>query len=157
ISAINPPINQAPRTRNGVCTCRATTDGLTKMPAPMIPPITIMVASKGPSRRARDGSFSLEFNSSLQQIIRRFAIRHAPWNRITLQMQFEDRAEAGRFLAEALQFYRGRKDIIVLALPRGGVPAGYEVARSLGAPRDVFGLRQAGGPGYSLLAMGAFA
>src|SRR5438270_3773800 len=157
ISAISPPISQAPRIRNGVCTCRATTDGLTKIPAPMIPPITIMVASKGPSRRARDGSFSLEFNPSLQQIVGRFAIRHAPWNRITLQMQFEDRAEAGRFLAEALQSYRGRKDVIVLALPRGGVPVGYEVARSLGAPLDVFVVRKLGVPGYSELAMGAIA
>ena len=67
-------------------------------------------------------------------------------------MQFEDRAEAGRFLAEALQAYRGRKDVIVLALPRGGVPVGYEVARSLGAPLDVFVVRKLGVPGYSELA-----
>ena len=72
-------------------------------------------------------------------------------------MQFEDRAEAGRFLAEALQSYRGRKDVIVLALPRGGVPVGYEVARSLGAPLDVFVVRKLGVPGYSELAMGAIA
>src|SRR5881227_2759490 len=72
-------------------------------------------------------------------------------------MQFEDRAEAGRFLAQALQSYRGRKDVIVLALPRGGVPVGYEVARSLGAPLDVFVVRKLGVPGYSELAMGAIA
>src|SRR5205085_7627828 len=72
-------------------------------------------------------------------------------------MQFEYRAEAGRFLAEALQAYRGRKDVIVLALPRGGVPVGYEVARSLGAPLDVFVVRKLGVPGYSELAMGAIA
>src|SRR5437016_10698501 len=72
-------------------------------------------------------------------------------------MQFEDRAEAGRFLAEALQTYRGRKDVIVLALPRGGVPVGYEVARSLGAPLDVFVVRKLGVPGYAELAMGAIA
>src|ERR1700674_5534233 len=72
-------------------------------------------------------------------------------------MQFEDRAEAGRFLAEALQAYRGRKDVIVLALPRGGVPVGYEVARALGAPLDVFVVRKLGVPGYEELAMGAVA
>jgi predicted phosphoribosyltransferase len=72
-------------------------------------------------------------------------------------MQFEDRAEAGRVLAEALQAYRGRKDAIVLALPRGGVPVGYEVARSLGAPLDVFVVRKLGVPGYAELAMGAIA
>ena len=72
-------------------------------------------------------------------------------------MQFEDRAEAGRFLAEALQAYRGRGDVIVLALPRGGVPVGYEVARALGAPLDVFVVRKLGVPGYAELAMGAIA
>lgn len=72
-------------------------------------------------------------------------------------MQFEDRAEAGRVLAEALQAYRGRKDVIVLALPRGGVPVGFEVARSLGAPLDVFVVRKLGVPGYAELAMGAIA
>ncbi len=72
-------------------------------------------------------------------------------------MQFEDRAEAGRVLAAALQAYRGRRDVIVLALPRGGVPVGYEVARSLGAPLDVFVVRKLGVPGYAELAMGAIA
>jgi putative phosphoribosyl transferase len=72
-------------------------------------------------------------------------------------MQFEDRVEAGRVLAEALQAYRGRRDVIVLALPRGGVPVGYEVAHSLGVPLDVFVVRKLGVPGYSELAMGAIA
>ena len=72
-------------------------------------------------------------------------------------MQFEDRAEAGRVLAAALQAYRGRRDVIVLALPRGGVPVGFEVARSLGAPLDVFVVRKLGVPGYAELAMGAIA
>jgi predicted phosphoribosyltransferase len=72
-------------------------------------------------------------------------------------MQFDDRAEAGRVLAEALRAYRGRKDLIVLALPRGGVPVGYEVARSLGAPLDAFVVRKLGVPGYAELAMGAIA
>lgn len=72
-------------------------------------------------------------------------------------MQFEDRAEAGQVLAAALQAYRGRRDVIVLALPRGGVPVGFEVARSLGAPLDVFVVRKLGVPGYAELAMGAIA
>src|ERR1700682_3087631 len=72
-------------------------------------------------------------------------------------MQFEDRAEAGRALAEALRSYRGRSDVIVLALPRGGVPVGYEVARALNAPLDIFLVRKLGLPGYEELAMGAIA
>jgi putative phosphoribosyl transferase len=71
--------------------------------------------------------------------------------------RFRDRAEAGRFLAERLQHYAGRDDVIVLALPRGGVPVGYEVAKQLGAPLDVFVVRKLGVPGYEELAMGALA
>lgn len=72
-------------------------------------------------------------------------------------MQFEDRAEAGQVLAAALRAYRGRRDVILVALPRGGVPVGFEVARSLGAPLDVFVVRKLGVPGYAELAMGAIA
>ena len=72
-------------------------------------------------------------------------------------MGFEDRFEAGRLLAERLSAYRGRPDVIVLALPRGGVPVGYEVARALGAPLDVFLVRKLGVPGHDELAMGAVA
>jgi putative phosphoribosyl transferase len=71
--------------------------------------------------------------------------------------RFRDRAEAGRFLAERLQGYAGRDDLIVLALPRGGVPVGYEVARALGAPLDVLSVRKVGVPGHEELAMGAVA
>jgi putative phosphoribosyl transferase len=71
--------------------------------------------------------------------------------------RFRDRPEAGRFLAERLQHYAGRDDVIVLALPRGGVPIGYEVAKRLGAPLDVFVVRKLGVPGYEELAMGALA
>src|SRR6185503_13575106 len=53
--------------------------------------------------------------------------------------------------------YRGRDDVVVLGLPRGGVPVGYEVARHLGAPLDVFVVRKLGVPGYEELAMGAIA
>jgi predicted phosphoribosyltransferase len=70
---------------------------------------------------------------------------------------FRDRAEAGRQLAERLIEYAGRDDVLVLALPRGGVPVGYEVARALGAPLDVFVVRKLGVPGHEELAMGAIA
>jgi putative phosphoribosyl transferase len=72
-------------------------------------------------------------------------------------MLFEDRFEAGQFLAEKLSHYRDQPDVIVLALPRGGVPVGFEVARALGAPLDVFLVRKLGLPGQPELAMGAIA
>jgi putative phosphoribosyl transferase len=71
--------------------------------------------------------------------------------------RFRDRTEAGRLLAELLHEYAGRDDVIVLALPRGGVPVGYEVAQALGAPLDVFVVRKLGVPGHEELAMGAVA
>src|ERR1700716_844014 len=70
---------------------------------------------------------------------------------------FRDRREAGRLLAEKLAAYADRPDILVLALPRGGVPVAFEVARALGAPLDVFVVRKLGVPGYEELAMGAVA
>jgi predicted phosphoribosyltransferase len=70
---------------------------------------------------------------------------------------FRDRTEAGRVLAERLAAYAGQPDVIVLALPRGGVPVGYEVARALHAPLDVFIVRKLGVPGHEELAMGAVA
>jgi erythromycin esterase-like protein/predicted phosphoribosyltransferase len=70
---------------------------------------------------------------------------------------FRDRREAGRRLAEKLAAYANRPDVLVLALPRGGVPVGYEVARALSAPLDVFIVRKLGVPGYEELAMGAVA
>lgn len=69
---------------------------------------------------------------------------------------FRDRRDAGRRLAEALEKYRG-EDVVVLALPRGGVPVGYEIAEALGAPLDVFLVRKLGVPGHEELAMGAIA
>jgi putative phosphoribosyl transferase len=71
--------------------------------------------------------------------------------------RFRDRTEAGRLLGEQLREYAGRDDLIVLALPRGGVPVGYEVAKALGAPLDVFIVRKLGVPGHEELAMGAIA
>jgi putative phosphoribosyl transferase len=70
---------------------------------------------------------------------------------------FQDRRAAGRALAAKLHHYAGRDDVTVLALPRGGVPVGYEVAAALGAPLDVFLVRKLGVPGREELAMGAIA
>jgi predicted phosphoribosyltransferase len=70
---------------------------------------------------------------------------------------FRDRADAGRYLAAQLERYQGRKDVLVLALPRGGVPVAYEVATALGAPLDVFLVRKLGVPWHEELAMGAIA
>jgi putative phosphoribosyl transferase len=70
---------------------------------------------------------------------------------------FIDRRDAGRVLASRLTKYAGRDDVIVLGLPRGGVPVAYEVASALGAPMDVFLVRKLGTPGHRELAMGAIA
>jgi putative phosphoribosyl transferase len=72
-------------------------------------------------------------------------------------MSFRDRAEAGRLLAAKLVKYAGHSDVVVLALPRGGVPVAYEVARKLRAPLDVFVVRKLGLPGHKELALGAIA
>lgn len=71
--------------------------------------------------------------------------------------RFLNRAVAGRMLASRLQKYAGRKDVVVLALPRGGVPVGYEVAAMLGAEFDVLIVRKLGLPGHPEFAMGAIA
>ncbi len=76
-------------------------------------------------------------------------------NRATTMLR--DRSEAGQILAERVTVYAGRPDVIVLALPRGGVPVGYEVARALKVPLDVFVVRKLGTPGQPELAMGAIA
>ena len=70
---------------------------------------------------------------------------------------FANRAEAGRFLAKKLLQYLDRDDVIVLGLPRGGVPVAYEVARALRVPLDVFVVRKLGVPGFEELAVGAIA
>lgn len=72
-------------------------------------------------------------------------------------MLFRDRADAGRLLADKLISYANRPDVLVLALPRGGVPVAYEVAQALHAPLDVFLVRKLGLPGQEELAMGAIA
>jgi predicted phosphoribosyltransferase len=70
---------------------------------------------------------------------------------------FLDRYEAGRVLGGRLQAFAGRPDVVVLGLPRGGVPVAFEVARSLGVPFDIFLVRKLGAPGQEELAMGAIA
>ena len=68
--------------------------------------------------------------------------------------RFRDRREAGRLLAGKLTGYANRPDVLLLALPRGGVSVAYEVARALRAPLDVFVVRKLGVPGHEELAMG---
>jgi putative phosphoribosyl transferase len=72
-------------------------------------------------------------------------------------MRFTDRRNAGRVLARKLSAYAGHTDVIVLALPRGGVPVGYEVALALHTPLDIFIVRKLGLPGREELAIGAIA
>src|SRR5262249_5003594 len=74
-----------------------------------------------------------------------------------VQQRFRDREDAGRALGSRLMRYTGRSDVVVLALPRGGVPVATEVARALHAPLDVFLVRKLGVPGREELAMGAIA
>ncbi len=74
-----------------------------------------------------------------------------------MERTFRDRVDAGRQLAEPLSMYADRADVIVLALPRGGVPVAYEVAKRLRVPLDVFVVRKLGVPGYEELALGAIA
>jgi len=74
-----------------------------------------------------------------------------------IETVYRDRRDAGKRLAKLLGAYAQRPDVLVLALPRGGVPVGYEVARALNAPLDVFIVRKLGVPGYEEAAMGAIA
>jgi len=74
-----------------------------------------------------------------------------------MALPFRDRRDAGRRLAEQLRSYANQPGLLVLALPRGGVPVAFEVARELNAPLDVFLVRKLGAPGHAELAMGAIA
>lgn len=85
------------------------------------------------------------------------AIPDAHEDRQVMDSVFLNRAEAGRRLAESLHPYRGRPNVIVLGLPRGGVPVAFEAAQSLQLPLDVFVVRKLGVPGYEELGMGAIA
>src|SRR5690606_10907977 len=72
-------------------------------------------------------------------------------------LPYKDRSDAGRTLAHAAQHYADRDDLLILALPRGGVPVAYELAQHLHAPLDVLTVRKLGVPGHEELAMGAVA
>ena len=72
-------------------------------------------------------------------------------------MYFRNRIEAGQVLARRLQQYKNQPDVLILGLPRGGVPVAYEIARELNAPLDVFIVRKLGVPGHEELGMGAIA
>jgi putative phosphoribosyl transferase len=74
-----------------------------------------------------------------------------------MTQSFKNRAAAGTALAEELTAFKNRKDVLVLALPRGGVPVGYEIAKKLHVPLDIFLVRKLGAPGQRELAMGAIA
>jgi predicted phosphoribosyltransferase len=74
-----------------------------------------------------------------------------------MNQRFRDRRDAGRVLAQRLAAYAGRSDVLVLALPRGGVPVAFEVAQALKAPLDLFIVRKLGVPGHEEYAMGALA
>jgi predicted phosphoribosyltransferase len=74
-----------------------------------------------------------------------------------MRIRFRNRREAGQMLAKELTEYANQPDVLVLALPRGGVPVGFEVAQAIGAPLDVFVVRKLGVPGHEELAMGAIA
>ena len=74
-----------------------------------------------------------------------------------MSARFQNREEAGRILAAKLMIYANRPDTLILALPRGGVPIGYEIARALNLPLDVMIVRKLGVPGHEELAMGAIA
>lgn len=74
-----------------------------------------------------------------------------------MEIRFKDRAEAGQILAKKLSAYKNTPNLLVLALPRGGVPVAYQVARGLNAPLEVFVVRKLGMPGHEELAMGAIA
>ena len=74
-----------------------------------------------------------------------------------MKLRFRDRTDAGRQLAKMLLSYANQPGVVVLALPRGGVPVGFEVAKALHAPLDIFVVRKLGVPGHTELAMGAIA
>jgi putative phosphoribosyl transferase len=83
-------------------------------------------------------------------------VREMPPNSARVRA-FADRHEAGRELAARLLAYKGRPDVVVLALPRGGVPVAFEIAEALGAPLDIFVVRKLGMPGHAEFAVGAIA
>jgi putative phosphoribosyl transferase len=95
------------------------------------------------------------FNAGLADRRERLAVVSV--EEASMSLPFADRIEAGRLLGGALVHYAGRSDVIILGLPRGGVPVAFEVARSTNAPLDLMLVRKLGTPGQPELAMGAIA
>jgi putative phosphoribosyl transferase len=103
----------------------------------------------------RDGSL-MHCNARAGTVIAARASMSTP-DQAAARLRFRDRHDAGAVLARHLELFAGRDDVVVLALPRGGVPVATEVARRLGAPMDVFVVRKLGLPGHAELAIGALA
>jgi predicted phosphoribosyltransferase len=87
----------------------------------------------------------------------KYAFKQAYRRSVVMASKYRDRVEAGQSLGSYLRKYADHPDVVVLALPRGGVPVAYEIARTLHAPMDVFLVRKLGVPGQEELAMGAIA
>src|SRR5208282_6083729 len=102
------------------------------------------------------GGFGAGFATGLGLVCQSFPIIQN-WIVMTVTAQFQDRCEAGQFLATKLTRHAGDPSLLVLAMPRGGVPVAYEVAKVLKAPLDIFLVRKLGVPGYEELSMGAIA
>src|SRR5947207_11542498 len=105
-------------------------------------------------REARDAASRSEITNEGSSRVSKNRLKN---RRGHMERAFPNRTEAGRLLAKKLVKYAGRDDVIVLGLPRGGVPVAFEVAQRLGAPLDVFIVRKLGVPGFEELAVGAIA
>lgn len=108
----------------------------------------------------RDDSARRKLRGKADEVPKIFSKYSRFWNTLGVVSdftRFADRRAAGRALAHELRDYSGRDDVVVLALPRGGVPVAYEVAVALRAPLDVFTVRKLGVPGHEEYAMGALA
>ncbi len=112
------------------------------------------------ARTARTGYTGSAGSTASQPGLRVLSRVRAPqqhWDRLLLSMQFLNRRDAGRQLATKLAGYADDPSVLVLGLPRGGIPVAYEVARALHASLDVLAVRKLGVPGHRELAMGAIA
>ena len=105
-------------------------------------------------REARDAASRSEITNEGSSRVSKNRLKNRKGH---MERAFPNRTEAGRLLAKKLVKYAGRDDVIVLGLPRGGVPVAFEVAQRLGAPLDVFIVRKLGVPGFEELAVGAIA
>jgi len=143
--------------------CRLTSSRMQRQASQKIESGSCALAASLPASTLRNGSHALTAVKAANRLARHNPVRRPlPGRQDVNELParpglFRDRREAGRVLAEKLAAYANRPDVLVLALPRGGVPVAYEVARALSAPLDVFVVRKLGVPGYEELAMGAVA